>query len=78
MRPAALGYFPEFLKLLKRHLQDAHGLIIVSRQGILPATLGRPSPLLKLFRVGIVGKVQPVKYAPKVRVIQPHALRGGV
>jgi hypothetical protein len=71
--------FPDLLRvLLKRHLQDAHGLVIVSRQGVLPAALGRPSPLLELCGVGIVGEVQPVEYPPQVRVIQSHALKGGV
>jgi hypothetical protein len=70
---------PVFLRLLlKRHLQDAHGLIIVSRQGVFPAAIGSPSPLLELGGVGVVGKVQPVDHPPQVRVIQPHAFQGSV
>src|SRR5215216_2717864 len=48
------------------------------RPDLLLATLGCLSPLLKLFRVGVVGKVHPVEHLPKVRVICPHALQGGV
>jgi hypothetical protein len=42
------------LKLLERHLQDAHGFVIMLGPDILLATLGRPSPLLELRGVGVV------------------------
>src|ERR687898_1144624 len=68
----------DFLKLTERHRQDAHGLVIVGRRDVLLATLRRPSPLLQLGGIGVVGEVQPVEHPPQVRVIDTHALQGGV
>src|SRR5215204_181143 len=45
---------------------------------VLLATLWCPSPLLQLFRVGVVRQVHPVEHLPKVWVMDPHALQGGV
>jgi hypothetical protein len=48
------GYYLDCLNLMELPRQDPHGLVIILGPDILLAPIGSSSPLLELFRVGVV------------------------
>src|ERR687885_1755173 len=75
---ASFRILPRPPKLMELPRQDPHGLVVMLGPGVLLAAFGSPPPLLELFGVGVVGQVQPVEHLPKMGMMGPHALQGGV
>ena len=75
---AVSGYRAGLRKLLQRHRQDPHGLVVMGGPDVLLATLGRPPPLLEPGVIRVAGEVHLVDRLPQVRVALPHTRQRSV